>query len=144
MDQVLLYGSFVTILVVFALAFIYSKKFAIINTIIFVAYTSYMIYGLLYKSQGGTALAWWFYLIAFLGIQSTIMLIYIVASWFRKDKESPSGKVSLLLIGFILTFWGLLSLISHYPYPWAFIIVGIMFLGIGIAWYIYDIMERKK
>jgi len=139
-ENILLFGSLLTLLIVVILSFMYSKRFALINGAIFIAYTSYMLYGLFYKSQGGTALAWWFYLVVFVGLQLIIMLTYIITNWIRKsdNRKTNNPKIGVLLIGFMASFWGIISLISHYPFTWAFIIIGLSFIVFAIAWYIYD------
>ncbi len=141
---ILLYGSLLIILVIVVLAFMYSKRFALINGAIFIAYTSYMLYGLFYKSQGGTALVWWFYLLVFMGIQLLIMFGYVLTNWLRNNNNNNNNKrktnspiFSLILIGTTSSFWGIISLISHYPFALAFIIGGLLFIGFAIAWPLY-------
>ena len=136
---ILLYGSLLIILVIVVIAFMYSKRFALINGAIFIAYTSYMLYGLFYKSQGGTALVWWFYLLVFMGIQLLIMFGYVLINWLRNNnkRKTNSPIISLILIGTTSSFWGIISLISHYPFALAFIIGGLLFIGFAIAWSLY-------
>lgn len=52
-----------------------------INGIINLAYTSYFLYCLMYDSEGGMALVWWFYILVFTGLHkivSAIELGYII------------------------------------------------------------------
>ena len=138
--SILLYGSLLILLIIFIFSFVYSKRFALINGAIFITYTSYILYGLFYKSQGGTALVWGFYLLVFIGTQLMIMLGYVLIDWMRNNnkRKANSPIISMVLIGSMASFWGLLSIISHYPYALAFIIIGILFIGIALAWSIYN------
>jgi len=145
-ENVLLFGSLLTLLIVIVLSFMYSKRFALINGVLFITYVSYMLYGLFYKSQGGTALVWWFYLVVFMGIQLLIMIAYVLTNWLRKNKSRKTNSpiISVVLIGSLASFWGLISLISHYPYALVFIIIGILLIGFAIAWLIYNRNLRKR
>ena len=138
-ENILLYGSLFSLLIVVILSFMYSKRFALINGVLFIAYISYMLYGMFYQNQGGATMVWWFYLVVFMGIQLMIMIGYVLTNWLRKNKEksSNSSKISVLLIGFIATFWGLISLISHYPYAYLSLIIGMLLIGFSIIWFVY-------
>ncbi len=145
-ENILLFGSLLTLLIVATLSFLYSKRFALINGALFIAYVAYMLYGLFYKSQGGTALVWWFYLLVFMGFQLLIMFAYVLINWMRKSnkRKTNSPIISIVLIGSIAIFWGLISLISHYPYALAFTIIGILLIGFAIARLIYDRKSRIR
>ena len=139
-ENILLFGSLLSLLTVIILSFMYSKRFALINGAIFIAYISYMIYSVFHQNQGGATLIWWFYLVVFAGIQLMIMIGYVLTNWLRNNKEanSNSSKISVFLIGFVAIFWGLTSLISHYPYAYLSIITGILSIGLSIIWFVYE------
>jgi hypothetical protein len=59
----------------------------IINFLIHIVYSAYLLYGLKYDSEGGGGLAWWFFLLFILAIHSFINLIIIVVRIFRKIKS---------------------------------------------------------
>jgi len=143
-ENILLFGSLLTLLIVVILSFMYSKRFALINGAIFITYVSYMLYGMFYQNQEGATLVWWFYLIVFMGIQLLIMLTYIITNWIQKGKNQKSNslKIVVLLIGYLASFWGLLSFTSHYPYPWVSLTIGSILIGFAIGWLIYDRNSR--
>lgn len=68
----------------------YSKKTLIINGLINIIYTAYFLYGLIYLSQGGGSLVWWFYLLLFTGSHWLINLATITYLLF---KPSPKNKI---------------------------------------------------
>jgi len=55
-----------------------------LNFIIHVLYSCYMSYGLKYKSQHGSGLVWWFYLLIIVGIHTLVNLILIFVKIFRQ------------------------------------------------------------
>ncbi len=63
------------------------KKTFLINFGIHLLYSSYFIYGLLYQSQGGAGLVWWFYLIVVIGLHCVINLISLLVLLFRKTPK---------------------------------------------------------
>jgi hypothetical protein len=73
------------------------KQTFFINTAIHVIYSSCLFYGLLYKSQGGSGLVWWFYLLVALTVHWLVILIYFLFRKFRsgtRKRTAPVGGTS--------------------------------------------------
>lgn len=92
-DQILLLISFILYWIV--LAFLYSQsgknnKMLLTNLVIHIAYGVYFLYGLNYKSEGGTALAWFLYLMLFLWAHTFIHLIQLVYRLIQYRKNSEN------------------------------------------------------
>jgi hypothetical protein len=77
-DNQLLFSSSLLCLILIIISFKFNKLFGIISLIIFVIYSSYLYYSLIYKSQYGSALVWWFYLLIITAIQIIISGTYII------------------------------------------------------------------
>jgi len=76
-DDFIIIVSSAILAILIALSFKRSKAFALVNAIVFVAYSIFMIYGLYNLSEGGTALVWWFYLLAITGLHIFIVGIFL-------------------------------------------------------------------
>jgi hypothetical protein len=60
------------------------KRTLILNLPIHILYSSYFLYGLVYKSLNGTALAWWFYLLIIIALHWLLNLATLVIGQFKK------------------------------------------------------------
>jgi hypothetical protein len=83
-EEFILYGSLLLVMVLIARSYRISKKFSIVNAIIFFSYSSYMLYGLLYRSQYGKALAWWFYLLCLTLVHLLVVSVYLIKNRNKK------------------------------------------------------------
>lgn len=63
-------------------------KTASINTIIHLAYSSFFLYGLYYKSQGGNSLLWFFCLVFIIWIHSAINLVQLIFALKNKIEDN--------------------------------------------------------
>lgn len=89
-DELLLLFSFLIYWLILAVLTNKSKnkkRTFIINFTIHLIYSSYMLHGLLYKSQGGTALAWWFYLLLIIWTHLLINLGHLFYLRNKNDKQ---------------------------------------------------------
>lgn len=87
-DNILLLFSFLIYWVTLFLLTLKSsnrKKVLMLNLPIHILYSSCFLYALLYKSQGGASLLWWFYLILFIAIHWIINLVTLLIQ-LRKNK----------------------------------------------------------
>jgi hypothetical protein len=76
-DELMLLFSFIAYWIVLAaLTFVSNKKIktVLINLFIHIVYSCYFLYGLFYKTQGGTSLAWFLYLLFILWLHTAINL----------------------------------------------------------------------
>lgn len=62
-------------------------KIVVANIIIHIAYSSYFLYGLYYKSQGGTALAWFVYLLFIIWTHTLINLGQVAYRILKSKKK---------------------------------------------------------
>lgn len=69
------------------ICFRYSKKVALANLGAFLVYSDWSYYGLLYKSQYGASLVWWFYLLVFNAVHFVIVVTYLLRSYFWSRKK---------------------------------------------------------
>ncbi len=92
-DKLLLLSSFILYWVTFVFLIIKTKnkndkkKVSIINLSIHLVYSVYYLYCLFYKSEGGSALVWWFLLLLILGIHWIINLGQIIYLIFKSKKK---------------------------------------------------------
>ena len=129
-DEILVYGSYLAFLVIIILAYRFSKRVAIINFVVFLLYTSYLLYGLNFKSEGGSGLFWGASILFFTGIHFLGVLIYLVLKWLKVPQESFFNKKYLLsiILSLGLLALGVLFRSSHWPFGNA-----ILFTGVGLA-----------
>lgn len=89
-DEAILFLSFIGYWAVLGLLTFKSDrkvKTGLLNLLIHIAYSSYFLYGLYHKSQGGTALVWFLYLLFILWIHTTLnfcLFIYYLIKSSRK------------------------------------------------------------
>lgn len=140
-DEILLYSSYLAFLISIILAYKFSKKFAGINFVVFLLYTSCLMYGLYYKSQGGAGLVWGFFLLLFTGIHFLFILTYLISKWFKMPQPSVLRKKYILSffssIGLLLI--GVLLKIYHWPFGNL-----IFYSGIGLSCLVMLVYVVKK
>lgn len=66
----------------------YNKKFALLNIIVWICYTSYLYYGFYFNSEYGGALAWWFYLTSISILQTIVLIGYMIMKRVKDRKSS--------------------------------------------------------
>jgi hypothetical protein len=89
-DQFILLFSFLGYWVVLAVFIFSSKKkvkVGLLNLLVHLAYSSFFLHGLVFKSQGGSALAWFLYLLFLLWIHTAINFTQIVFGWMKSRKK---------------------------------------------------------
>jgi hypothetical protein len=89
-DQYILLLSFLGYWVVLAIFIFSSKKkvkVGLLNLLVHLVYSSFFMHGLVFKSQGGTALAWFLFLLFFLWIHTAINFTQIVYGWMKSRKK---------------------------------------------------------
>lgn len=82
-EQTIYLLSFITALY-FLLSFKYYKNWGKLNLLIFILYTSYFYYGLLFKSTEGIALGWLAFIYIVTGLHLIYIAIYTVAAFIYK------------------------------------------------------------
>jgi hypothetical protein len=80
----ILYGCSILLFILILITLRVNKSVGFIHLILFILYSSILYYGFFYKSEGGTALAWWFYLALTTGIHLLIIVGYLVFRYFKK------------------------------------------------------------
>jgi len=63
------------------------KRTLILNVPIHILYSSYFLYGLIYKSQGGTALVWWFYLLIIITLHWLVNVTKLLIGQFKRNNH---------------------------------------------------------
>ena len=89
-DELLLLFSFMLYWITFVFLYIKTKvkkRMSIINLTIHLIYSLYFLYGLFYRSQGGSSLVWWFYLLLILWTHWIINLGQLVYLLFKSKQQ---------------------------------------------------------
>jgi hypothetical protein len=60
------------------------KRTLILNVPFHILYSSFFLYGLIYKSQDGTALVWWFYLLIIITFHWIVNLAKLLIVQFKR------------------------------------------------------------
>jgi len=84
-DNQLLYTASIVCFLLIMVSFRHSRKFGVINMILFCLYNSILYYQLIFDSSGGTGLVWWFFLLFISGGHMLALLIYFVIITIIKD-----------------------------------------------------------
>ncbi len=82
-EQTLYLLSFIAALY-FLLSFKYFKNWGKLNLLIFILYTSYFYYGLLFQRSEGRAMGWVAFIYLVTGLHLTCIAIYTVAAFIYK------------------------------------------------------------
>ena len=86
-NQILYIISFICLLLII-IGFKYSKVFALINLVIFIAYNLLLHFNMLNYGEGGSVCLWWFYLVILTLLQILIIICYLVFRKFHSAKSS--------------------------------------------------------
>ena len=93
-DELLLLFSFILYWGTFAFLFIKTKesrakkRVLTINLTLHIFYSLYFMYGLFYKSNGGSALVWWFYLLVILWTHWIINVGQLIFLYFKSKNKN--------------------------------------------------------
>jgi hypothetical protein len=85
-DNLLLFSSSIFCLLLILISFIYNKRFAKINIVIFFIYTLGLYSKMYFYGKEGSAFLWWFYLIVLTVLQLVIIGIYLLIKIIKQKK----------------------------------------------------------
>lgn len=68
----------------------HKKQTLVISLAIQIPYTIFFFYGLAFKSQYGSGLVWWFFLLMVIGLHGAINLIITIINLIRHKKVSKT------------------------------------------------------
>ncbi len=85
-DAGLFYGSVIIVLIMNLALIGTQRKNGLLSTGLQLLYTSYFIYGLYFKSQGGSSLVWWFYLIMINCLHFLFLVAYLIIYFVRSRR----------------------------------------------------------
>ncbi len=89
-DTLLLAVAFALSLIAIAIIHKFRNRTALCNILFWLGYNAVLSYGLLFKSEGGAGLTWWFYLLFLNALQFITLAIYSTALVYRKKKQKCS------------------------------------------------------
>jgi hypothetical protein len=61
------------------------KRTLVLNVPFHILYSSYFLYGLIYKSHGGNALVWWFYLLIIIVLHWLVNVTNLLIGQFKRN-----------------------------------------------------------
>lgn len=77
-DTLLLAVAFALSLIAIANIHKFRKHTALCNILFWLGYNSLLSYGLLFKSEGGAGLTWWFYMLCLNTVQFIVLAVYSI------------------------------------------------------------------
>lgn len=83
-DTLLLAVAFALSLIAIAIIRKYRNRTALCNILFWFGYNAVLSYGLLFKSDGGTGLTWWFYLLCLNTLQFIVLVGHVSYYLFCK------------------------------------------------------------
>lgn len=89
-DTMLLAVAFALSLIAIAIIRKFRYRTALCNIIFWLVYNSLLSYGLLFKSEGGAGLTWWFYLLCLNTLQFIVLAVYSIILIIGKKNQSPT------------------------------------------------------
>lgn len=89
-DTLLLAVAFALSLIAIAIIRKFRYRTALCNIIFWLGYNSLLSYGLLFKSESGAGLTWWFYLLCLNVLQFIIVAAYSIISIIRRNNQSAT------------------------------------------------------
>jgi len=145
LEHILIYGS--SVLLFLAILFTYraNKFFGIVNTVLFVAYSSLLYYSIFFKGTGGSSFLWLFYLIILTWIHLIIVLVYLIRNRIKQPHKSFINEIYLLLIalGVVLIVVGVLFRNYHFPFGVPILFTGIVLACVGLLLLLIKKSKRK-
>lgn len=89
-DILLLDVAFALSLITIAIIHKFRKRTALCNILFWLGYNVLLCYGLLFKSEGGAGLTWWFYLLCLNVLQFIVLTVYSIISIIKNKKQSAT------------------------------------------------------
>lgn len=89
-DTLLLAVAFALSLIAIAIIHKFRNRTALCNILFCLGYNAVLSYGLLFKSEGGAGLTWWFYLLCINTLQFIVLAIYSIILIIGKKNQSPT------------------------------------------------------
>lgn len=89
-DTSLLAVAFALSLIAIAIIHKFRKRTALCNILFWLGYNALLSYGLLFKSDGGAGLTWWFYLLCLNALQFIILAVYSIILSIGKNNQPPT------------------------------------------------------
>ncbi len=88
-DTLLLSVAFALSLIAIAIINKFRNRTALCNVLFWLGYNAPLSFGLLFISEGGAGLTWWFYLICLNILQFIVLAIYYLILIIGKKNQSP-------------------------------------------------------
>lgn len=89
-DTLLLAVAFALSLIAIAIIHKFRNRTALCNILFWLGYNALLSYGLLFKSEGGAGLTWWFYLLCLNALQFIVLAVYSIILIIGKKNQSPT------------------------------------------------------
>ena len=86
-DTLLLVVAFVLSLIAIAIIRKFRYRTALCNIIFWLGYNAVLSYGLLFKSDGGAGLTWWFYMLCLNTLQFIVLAVYYIILIIEKMNQ---------------------------------------------------------
>ncbi len=86
-DTLLLVVAFVLSLIAIAIIRKFRYRTALCNIIFWLGYNAVLSYGLLFKSDGGAGLTWWFYMLCLNTLQFIVLAVYYIILIIEKKNQ---------------------------------------------------------
>lgn len=89
-DTLLLAVAFALSLIAIAIIHKFRNRTALRNILFWLGYNALLSFGLLFKSEGGAGLTWWFYLLCLNALQFISLVVYSIILIIEKKNQSPT------------------------------------------------------
>jgi len=89
-DTLLLAVAFALSLIAIAIIHKIRYRTALCSILFWLVYNALLSFGLLFKSEGGAGLTWWFYLLCLNTLQFIVMAVYSIILIIGKKNQSPT------------------------------------------------------
>ena len=86
-DISLLAVAFALSLIAIAIIHKFKNRTALCNILFCLGYNAVLSYGLLFKSEGGAGLTWWFYLLCLNALQFIVLVVYSIILIIGKKNQ---------------------------------------------------------
>ena len=94
-DISLLAVAFVLPLIAIAIIHKFRNRTALCNILFWLGYNAVLSYGLLFKSEGGAGLSWWFYLLCLNALQFIVLIVCsIILMIGKKESRIATTKMA--------------------------------------------------
>lgn len=85
-ENIIMYSSSVLLFALILISYKFSRRFGLVNTIVFILYNSFLYYLFIFRGSGGSSLLWLFYLAILTSVQLLIVLIFVMRRWVKKPR----------------------------------------------------------